>query len=139
MAEPSTQTTPFQELGGEVALRGIIERFVDRLFDDVMIGYLFARASRERVKQKEFEHAAEHLGGGVAYTGRPIADAHRPHHIRGGQFMRRMQILRETLDEASVPGPVKEQWLAHNLALQSLVTDDPGGICDPAPAARDRP
>jgi hemoglobin len=135
----AAEPTAFAEIGGEPALRSIIERFIDRVFDDVMIGYLFAKADRPRVKQKEFEHAAEHLGAGVAYTGRPLSAAHRPHRIRGGQFMRRIQILRETLDEFHVPEGVKERWLAHNLSLQADITDDSGGVCDPpAPPARGR-
>jgi hemoglobin len=135
MLAPPPPNTPYAELGGEAPLRSIIERFVDRVFDDVMIGYLFAAADRARIKQKEFEHAAEHLGADIVYSGRPLAAAHRPHRIRGGQFMRRIQILRETLDEHRVPAAVKEHWIAHNLSLQQLITDDPGGICDPALAA----
>jgi len=124
----------FTLIGGEAGLRRFIDRFIDRVFDDVMIGYLFQGVSRERVKQKEFEHAAEHLGGPVSYTGRPLTEAHRRHHIRGGQFMRRIQILRETLAELDVPEPVREHFVAHNLALQARITDDEGGICDPGPS-----
>lgn len=128
MSDPSL----FEKLGGEPALRRVIDRFVDRIFDDVMIGYLFRRASRARVKQKEYEHAAEHLGGPVAYTGRPIDAVHRPHQIRGGQFMRRVRILEETLVELDVPEEVRKHWLEHTLSLQHLVTNDAGGVCDPS-------
>ncbi len=121
----------YQELGGEPALRRVIERFVDRVFDDTMIGYLFRNADRTRVKQKEFEHAAEHLGAGIVYTGRPIESVHRPHQIRGGQFMRRLKILEETLDELGTPPRVRDHFLSHTLSLQSLVTADEGGVCDP--------
>jgi truncated hemoglobin YjbI len=131
-----TERTLFDELGGEAVLRPLIERFVDRLFDDVMIGYLFRAADRARVKQKEFEHAAEHLGAPVAYTGRPLAGAHAPHRIRGGQFMRRVQILKETLAEFGVPVAVAEHWIAHTLELRPLVTQDEDGVCDPSPAFR---
>jgi hemoglobin len=134
MSDPSL----FEKLGGEPALRRIIDRFVDRLFDDVMIGYLFRRADRERVKQKEFEHAAEHLGAPVAYSGRPLDAVHRPHQIRGGQFMRRVRILEETLTELGVPEAVRKHWVDHTLSLQHLVTNDVGGVCDPglSPAER---
>lgn len=131
-----TERTAFDELGGEPALRRIIDRFVDRLFDDVMIGYLFRNADRARVKAKEFEHAAEHLGGPVAYSGRPLASAHAPHRIRGGQFMRRVQILRETLAEFGAPPHVAEQWIGETLGLRSLITVDEGDVCDPSPAER---
>jgi hemoglobin len=131
-----TERTLFDELGGENVLRTLIDRFVDRLFDDVMIGYLFRAADRARVKQKEFEHAAEHLGGPIAYTGRPLTAAHAPHRIRGGQFMRRVQILKETLAEFGVPAAVSEHWISHTLELRALVTADEDGVCDPSPARR---
>lgn len=126
----------FEALGGEPKLRAIIERFVDRVFDDIMIGYLFRSADRGRVKDKEFEFAARHLGAAVAYTGRPIAEAHRAHRITGGQFMRRLQILKETLAEFQVPEIVRQHWLEHTLALASQITDNALDQCDPAHSNR---
>jgi hemoglobin len=124
-------TTLFEDLGGEPALRRIIDRFVDRIFDDVMIGFFFRAAQRERIKQKEYEHAAEHLGAGIAYTGRPLREAHRAHPIMGGQFDRRLVILKETLEAAAVPEHVKQHWLAHTESLRPLITANAGGECDP--------
>lgn len=121
----------FDDLGGEPALRSIIDRFVDRVFDDVMIGFFFRNARRERIKQKEYEFAAQHLGADVAYTGRPIDEAHRAHPIMGGQFARRLTILKQTLEEAGVPEHVKQHWLAHTEAQRPLVTADAGRECDP--------
>jgi hemoglobin len=124
-------TTLFEDLGGEPVLRQIIDRFVDRAFDDVMIGFFFRNAQRERVKQKEYEFAARHLGADVPYTGRPIDDAHRAHPIMGGQFARRLTLLKQTLEEQGVPEHVKAHWLAHTEALRPLVTSDSGRECDP--------
>lgn len=130
--ESPPSPTLFELAGGEAGLRPVIDRFVDRVFDDVMIGYLFRAADRARVKQKEYEHAAAHLGGPVSYTGRPLAKAHAPHRIRGGQFMRRIQILKETLRELSVPSAVADSIIEHNLSLQALITADEDGVCEPA-------
>jgi hemoglobin len=121
----------FDDLGGEPGLRRIIDRFVDRVFDDVMIGFFFRNARRERIKQKEYEFAAQHLGAGTEYTGRPIAEAHRAHPIMGGQFARRLMILKETLEAEQVPEHVKQHWLAHTEAQRALVTADQGRECDP--------
>ncbi|HKO50485.1 MAG TPA: group 1 truncated hemoglobin [Polyangiaceae bacterium] len=123
--------TLFERLGGETSLRAIIARFVDRLFDDLMIGYLFRAADRERVKAKEYEFAARHLGAPVAYTGRPIDQTHRAHRITGGQFMRRLQILKETLAAFQVPPEVCEHWITHTLSLQAEITDNALDQCDP--------
>lgn len=130
------ESSLFDRLGGELVLRAIIERFVDRLFDDLMIGYLFRAADRERVKAKEFEFAAQHLGAPVPYTGRVIKEAHRAHRITGGQFMRRLQILKETLAQFRVPSEVSEAWVAHTLSLQAEITDNALDQCDPGHSNR---
>src|SRR4051812_40430030 len=139
MPAPVNRATPlsmqdealFDRLGGEAVLRAIIDRFVDRLFDDLMIGYLFRAADRDRVKAKEYEFAARHLGAEVAYTGRAIDQAHRAHRITGGQFMRRLQILKETLAAFQVPPEVSEHWVRHTLSLQSEITEGALDQCDP--------
>ena len=124
-------TTLFEDLGGEPELRQIIDRFVDRVFDDVMIGFFFRNARRERVKAKEYEFAAKHLGADIEYTGRPLDEAHRAHPIMGGQFARRLTILKETLEAAGVPEHVKQHWLDHTEGLRAQVTADSGRECDP--------
>ena len=121
--------TAFEILGGEPALRAIIDDFVDACFDDAMIGFLFHRASRERVKRFEYEHAAEHLGAGVSYGGRPLGKAHARHQIFGGQFDRRLTILRQTLEKHGVPEAIREGWLAHHESLRELITRDRPGEC----------
>jgi hemoglobin len=126
------QASRFDALGGEAAVRAIIDHFVDRIFDDVMIGYLFRAADRSRVKAKEYEFAALHLGAQVAYSGRAIPEAHRAHRITGGQFMRRLQILKETLAKFHVPADIAEHWVLHTLSLQAQITDNALDQCDPA-------
>lgn len=130
MRDPSL----FEELGGEPRLRAIVDRFVDRVCEDVMIGFFFRNVDRARLKQREYEFAARHLGADVRYTGRPLDVAHAPHPIMGGQFMRRLKILEETLNEHAVPERVRQHWLAHTERLRPLITRDAGGDCDPLEA-----
>jgi hemoglobin len=119
----------FEQLGGETALRAIVDQFVDRMFDDTMIGFFFRNATRERIKAKEYEFAARHLGADIAYTGKPIAEAHRQHPIMGGQFMRRLQILKETLVEHGVPAHIRDHWVEHTMKLMPTITRDARGEC----------
>ena len=130
--------TLFEELGGEPVLRGIVDRFVDRMFADPMIGFFFRKANRERVKDKEYELAAQHLGAPIEYTGRPLRQAHAVHPIMGGQFARRLELLRQTLEEADAPRAVIHHWIAHTESLRHLVTTDPHGACVGAAAAQAR-
>jgi len=119
----------FEQLGGEPKLRAIVDDFVDRCFGDMMIGFLFARAERERIKRFEYEHAAKHLGAAVEYGGRALDEAHGPHRIFGGQFDRRRQILIDTLRDHGAPEAVVEAWISHQDSLRPLITRDPDSNC----------
>ena len=125
----TTAQSDFDRIGGEPALRAIIDDFVDRMFDDAMIGFFFRKASRDRIKKFEYQHAAELLGAPIHYEGRPLAQAHKPHRIMGGQFARRKEILRQTLKAHSVPEDVQRAWLDHVESLRDLITTDPGSEC----------
>jgi len=119
----------FEQLGGEPKLRAIVDDFVDRCFDDIMIGFLFARAERDRLKRLEYEHAANHLGASIEYSGRSLDQAHRPHRIFGGQFDRRRQILLDTLRRHDAPDEVIDAWISHQDSLRALITKDPDSNC----------
>ena len=119
----------FEQLGAEPKLRAIVDDFVDRCFDDTMIGFLFTRAERSRIKRFEYEHAAKHLGAPVEYGGRALDEAHRAHRIFGGQFDRRRQILIETLRDHETPQEVLDAWIAHQDSLRALITKDSDSNC----------
>src|SRR5688572_14040388 len=99
------------------------------MFADVMIGFFFERVTKKRIQELELQHAAEHLGGPIAYRGRPLREAHAKHRIMGGHFMRRMEILKQTLARHGVPDDIATRWLAHVESLRGEVTEDPGSEC----------
>lgn len=119
-----------ETIGGRERLARILDDFVDRVFDDIMIGFFFRNADRDRIKRFETELAAAHLSGGKErYTGRPLRDAHRPHPILGGHFARRIQIMRETLHDHQVPAEIAARWIEHEERLRPLITADPDSNC----------
>jgi truncated hemoglobin YjbI len=119
----------FEQAGGEPVVRALVERFVDRMWDDPIIGFFFAGKDRARVKLHEYEHAASVLGAGVRYTGRPIAPLHRALKINAGQFRRRLAILRQELERAGLSQDVIDLWLAAQRAMEQQITD--GTDCGP--------
>lgn len=126
----------FEQLGGEPKLRAIIDTFIDRVFDDRMIGFFFRNADRQRIKAMEYQLAARFLGAEVKYQGRPLGDVHAKHPIMGGHFARRRQILKETLDFYLVTEPIKQAWLAHTDALRLQITSQKDSECDPNAVGR---
>jgi hemoglobin len=127
----------FDKLGGESRLRSIIDTFVDRVFEDRMIGFFFRNADRGRIKELEYQLTANFLGADIEYRGRPLGKVHASHPIMGGHFARRRQILSETLDFYEVPPAIKAVILQHTDALRSEITPETGSECDPN-SVRDR-
>lgn len=119
----------FDQIGGE-ALRAVVTDFYDRLFRDVMIGFMFQGKDRAQLVQREWEFTAGFLGApNVSYSGRPMRTAHAQHRIFGGHFERRLQILRETMADHHVPAAVQDAWIGHTQALRAQITTDQGSEC----------
>jgi hemoglobin len=134
-----SETAPsyFEQLGGEAVLRKIIDDFIDRVFHDRMIGFFFRNATKERIKEMEYQLTASFLGADVKYRGLPLGEVHAKHPIMGGHFARRRQILQDTLEFHRVPEAIQEAWLHHTDALRPLITPESASECDPV-AARQR-
>ena len=120
----------YEELGGLDKLQEIINEFVNRMFDDVMIGFFFRKADRQRIKEKEFEFAAQFLGADIKYTGQALTEAHQKHAIMGGQFSRRKQIFKETLEKYNVPKEVIEALLEHTENFRLAITKTKNSVCN---------
>lgn len=123
----------FERLGGEAALKPLIADFVDRMFADFIIGFLFQGKDRDRIVRFETQHAARVLGAPVRYEGRALAPLHKPLRINRGQFRRRLAILRTVAREHGVPDEVIDRWLAQEARLEPVITD--GTDCLPQPEA----
>lgn len=109
----------------------LVGRFVDRVFADFVVGFLFVGKDRDRIVRHELELARKHLFHEGTYTGRPVGPLHRALKINRGQFRRRLAILRTVLAEEGVPDAVITRWVAHDAALEGALTD--GNDCMPAP------
>ena len=131
MTEPAAERGPalFARIGAD-KLRAVIADFYDRVFADVMIGFMFQGKDRRHLVDREYELTAKLLGApGITYTGRPMRSAHAQHTIFGGHFERRLQILRETMRDHGVDPAVQQVWIDHTNALRSQITRDKGSEC----------
>jgi len=130
--------TALHELaGGPEIVRAVLRDFYDAVFDDLMIGFLFKDADKERLVERELELTLRALGAEIPYRGRPIGEAHRGHPIMGGHFMRRRKLLADAIARHGLPDAVRDAWLAHTDSLRAAVTRDQPDECDPV-AARER-
>ncbi len=114
--------TDYERLGGDEGLSRLVRAFVDRVFEDFIIGFLFAGKDRARFVQHETAFAAAHLGGPRAYAGRPLGAVHGPLKINRGHFRRRHAILRHVLREHGVDDAVIARWIGAEQGLERVVT-----------------
>lgn len=111
----------YEDLGGLEKLKQIVDEFVDKLFDDFMVGYLFRKSDKIRVKEKEFELIASVLGSEIKYTGKSVKEVHRTLNIKSGEFERRKQILKEVLLKYNCPENVVKAIMEHTEKLRFTV------------------
>lgn len=123
------EISDYERIGGEAGLRRVVTAFVDRFYDDFIIGFLFQGKDRERIVRHEVELAAAHLGGPQRYAGRPLPEAHAPLRINAGQFRRRLAIVAHVLREEGVPEDVVTRWVEHERTLEQVITT--GNDCVP--------
>jgi hemoglobin len=120
--------TLFERIGPD-ELRATVADFYERIVRDVMIGFMFAGKDKQQLIDREYELIAALLGAKIKYTGRPMRTAHAQHTIFGGQFERRMQLLREVFADRGTDPDVARAWLDHAESLRSQITRDRGSEC----------
>lgn len=113
----------WEQIGGEAGAERALRAFLDRVYDDFIIGFLFVGKDKERILRHEVELASTHLGGALGYTGRGVGSLHRPLRINRGQFRRRLALLRTVLREQGIDEGIVERWVAHDAKLESVITD----------------
>ena len=111
----------YDEIGGEAGLRAVLRTLYDRLFDDVMVGFLFAGKNKERLIEHQLWFTARFLGGPSRYEGKSIPDAHAALPLLPGHFDRRHHLLRQALAEHRVPPAVADEWLRVDASLKGAV------------------
>jgi truncated hemoglobin YjbI len=111
----------YDDMGGEPALRAVLTALYDRLFDDLMVGFLFAGKDKARLVEHQVRFTARFLGGPSAYEGKTIPEAHAPLPILPGHFDRRHHLLKQVLAEHRVPEHVAKEWLRVDASLRTAV------------------
>ena len=111
----------YEAIGGEGPVRAVLQSLYDRLFDDAMIGFLFAGKDKAHIVEQQVAFTCGFLGGPQTYSGLPLPRAHANIPLLPGHFDRRHRLLAQALDECGVPEDVKRVWLQIDLALRPSV------------------
>jgi truncated hemoglobin YjbI len=111
----------YETLGGEPKVREILRALYDRLFDDPMVGFLFAGKDKQHIVEQQVVFTCHFLGGPHRYEGKPLPVAHAGLPLLPGHFDRRHHLLAQVLDEQAVPEDVQRVWLRIDESLRPSV------------------
>ncbi len=110
------------QVGGEEVVRAVLDDLYTRLFDDPMVGFLFAGHDREHIVRAQTLFTRRLLGDTRApYTGKSIPDAHAALPILPGHFDRRHKLLADVLAAHGVPPDARLAWLRLDQGLRTAV------------------
>lgn len=113
--------TFFERAGGEPGIRAAVTALYERLFDDPMVGFLFAGHDRARIVEQQITFTSRMLGADVAYTGKPLPEAHQSSPILPGHFDRRHHLLRTILEAQGMEPTARDAWLRLDAALRPVI------------------
>lgn len=102
----------FHAFGGEAGLAALMEDFVARLVADPRTHRFFADIDQVALKQHLVEQFCAVLGGGCAYTGRDMVEAHAAFGIDRAAFNALVEDLQAAMSARGVPFRAQNRLLA---------------------------
>jgi hemoglobin len=104
--ETERELSAFERVGGAPAVKAVVDRFYEHvLANDELVGYFAGldEAGMTQLKRHQVAMISQVLGGPREYTGRDLADAHRPLNISELHYRRVSHLLVGTLWQFDVP------------------------------------
>ena len=106
------QKSLYDRLGGETAIKSVVDEFVANVGADTRINKYFANANLDRLKGHLVNQIGQASGGPQQYTGRDMKTAHAGMGIDEPAFNALVEDLVKALDKFSVPEQEKNDLLA---------------------------
>ncbi|MGN6112696.1 MAG: group I truncated hemoglobin [Luteimonas sp.] len=102
----------FRAFGGEAGLAALMDDFVARLVADPRTHRFFADVDQVALKRHLVEQFCAVLGGGCAYTGRDMVEAHAAFGIDRAAFNALVEDLQVAMSARGIPFRAQNRLLA---------------------------
>ena len=104
--------TLFRALGGQAGIDRLVDDFVPRLVADPRMSEFFKKAKQPHLKLMLEQQFCVVSGGGCAYDGQSMAQAHKDMDIAKGDFNALVEVLQDSMDAQDVPFAIQNRLLA---------------------------
>ena len=102
----------FEQFGGIAGLTALNEEFMALMLADPRLEPYFRNVDRPRVTRQLTEQFCAVLGGGCAYSGRDMVEAHAAFTIERAHFNALVEVLQVAMDKHGVPFRAQNKLLA---------------------------
>ena len=114
----------YKNLGGRKPLLEILKDFYKRMSQDILIGFFFDNKDTDKIAAQQQKFLLKAMGVAKTYAGKTPARAHdKLPPILAGHFDRRIQILRETLEDHELAAEDIRTWLGFERAFRAAIVD----------------
>lgn len=103
--------TLYERLGGNAAIKAVVDEFVGRVGDDKRISSFFQTASLHDLKARLVEQIGQAAGGPEKYAGRSMKEVHKGMGVKDEHFSALVEDLVGALDKFKVPEKEKGELL----------------------------
>ncbi len=107
-----TDDALFRALGGQAGIDAIVDDFVPRLVADPRMSEFFKKTKQPHFRQMLSEQFCSVSGGGCAYTGKSMTEAHQDMDIAKADFNALVEVLQASMDAQHVPFATQNRLLA---------------------------
>jgi len=123
-AEPAAPPKSlYERLGGEAAIKAVVDEFVANVGADTRINHYFANADLDRLKGHLVNQIGQASGGPQQYTGRDMKTAHAGMGIDGPAFDALVEDLVKALDKFAVAEQEKNELLGVLGPMRSAIVE----------------
>ncbi|HZI83476.1 MAG TPA: group 1 truncated hemoglobin [Casimicrobiaceae bacterium] len=109
--KPMAEKSLYDRLGGQGAIKAVVDDFVGNVAADKRINGYFARADVPRLKGNLVDQICQATGGPCVYKGKDMKTAHKGMGISDADFNALVEDLVRSLDKFNVPAKEKGELL----------------------------
>lgn len=122
IATINTEATLYDDLGGEPAIRAIIDHMLELALEDPKMSPIFEHSNVDRLKGVLFIHTCHIADGPCEYKGQDMRRAHDGLGVRTWHFNKLVENMQSGMDAQKIPFRVQNRLMARLAPFHDDVT-----------------
>ncbi len=122
-SKTSNKQSLYQQLGGQAAIKSVIQRMVVRLHRDEKLAELFVDVDDKELKKNLTDFVCQISQGGCEYQGAEMVDIHAEMYVTKAEFDHFVTLFIYSMQDENIPFTAQNKLLARLAALRGQVIE----------------